>query len=732
MATLDLLKRLEKGPYGDPTFQLTSAELDQILGMIEDAVNAKLDALTLAGGQITPAPGDLNLSGGSTGWGLVQQLDGSLALQALVGSGDMVASTYDPQAIAADVFARINQTGTQALSTIAGYLTLLGGEAASNQTIAAGVITPDRAITRVETELGAASDELTNIALTNFPDGRILLIRPLTSGHAVIVKNASGGAGQIQLAGGVDFTMTATSSYLWLRATSTDWVEIGRSWGADQDGERAWLELQGSLISAGDADFTYSEATHGKVFGLTEKDQTTLRVWTFDLDQGEDGYSRGVLVNDSATEDVTVRMEDVANPGVYLSATLAARHMACLFKRADGQWIIAGKAPAELGALATLDQVAFTQVNGLAQWRILGRTSSGAGAVEAIDPSALTEEASPADGDWLLLQKTTGEFRKVQKANVSVPAATPSVNSLDATLHELLDTEREHLNVENIATAATNIVVPDTGSAGSRWHGWALTAGAVSISVARGSINGAAASSTNVTDAVWGSSSGANTTITSAGAGLPPMTAGDHFSVRNHSTAANNGIYVATGSPTTSSLPATKLTGSNPADAAAEAVDIDKHAKVTLAAGSGSEWRAAITAQAGTSAEVQLEGETAEPLALAADLDLDGHKIVGLVEALSGHIETAANKTYVLDLKAPYAYTVNSLAAKTVSGTCTAKLTIDGVDVTGITALAVSSSEDFDDASGANSVAIGNTLAMVISANSAALDLQFTVAITRA
>ena len=103
----------------------------------------------------------------------------------------------------------------------------------------------------------------------------------------------------------------------------------------------------------------------------------------------------------------------------------------------------------------------------------------------------------------------------------------------------------------------------------------------------------------------------------------------------------------------------------------------------------------------------------------------------GLVEQISGHIETADDKTYVLDLKAPYAYTIDSLAAKTASGTCTAKLTIDGTDVTGISALAVSSTEDFDDASAANAVSVGNTVALVISSNSAALDLQFTVKITR-
>lgn len=76
---------------------------------------------------------------------------------------------------------------------------------------------------------------------------------------------------------------------------------------------------------------------------------------------------------------------------------------------------------------------------------------------------------------------------------------------------------------------------------------------------------------TAVSDAVFTGSSGANTTITSAG-NLPTLTAGDYFEVRDHSTPGNNGLYQATGSPTASSLPCTKVDGVNPADAASEAI----------------------------------------------------------------------------------------------------------------------------------------------------------------
>lgn len=103
----------------------------------------------------------------------------------------------------------------------------------------------------------------------------------------------------------------------------------------------------------------------------------------------------------------------------------------------------------------------------------------------------------------------------------------------------------------------------------------------------------------------------------------------------------------------------------------------------------------------------------------------------GLVEQLTGHIETAENKTYVLDQSAAYAYTINTLIIKSASGAVTAKLTIDGVDVTGISAVSVSSTEATGTASAANAVSVGNTVALVLSSNSSALDVAFTVKSTR-
>ena len=78
---------------------------------------------------------------------------------------------------------------------------------------------------------------------------------------------------------------------------------------------------------------------------------------------------------------------------------------------------------------------------------------------------------------------------------------------------------------------------------------------------------------TAVSDAAWGSPTGRQVTITSAGSNLPAISAGDYFAVRDHSSTQNNGLYKETGgSPTTGSITADKVTGSAPVTGGAEAV----------------------------------------------------------------------------------------------------------------------------------------------------------------
>jgi hypothetical protein len=61
------------------------------------------------------------------------------------------------------------------------------------------------------------------------------------------------------------------------------------------------------------------------------------------------------------------------------------------------------------------------------------------------------------------------------------------------------------------------------------------------------------------TDATWGAPTGQNTTISSGGSELPAINSGEYFEVRDHVSAANNGCYEATGSPSAAAIPCTKL-----------------------------------------------------------------------------------------------------------------------------------------------------------------------------
>jgi hypothetical protein len=62
-----------------------------------------------------------------------------------------------------------------------------------------------------------------------------------------------------------------------------------------------------------------------------------------------------------------------------------------------------------------------------------------------------------------------------------------------------------------------------------------------------------------------------------------------------------------------------------------------------------------------------------------------------------------------------------------LSGTCTWAIQIDGVSVTGLSAVSVSSVEQLVTALGANTVTTGQRVTIVSSSNSAALDVEFTI-----
>lgn len=135
-----------------------------------------------------------------------------------------------------------------------------------------------------------------------------------------------------------------------------------------------------------------------------------------------------------------------------------------------------------------------------------------------------------------------------------------------------------------------------------------------------------------------------------------------------------------------------------------------------------------ITAASNTAIQITESQVTNLTSDLAAKLSSTG---TGLVEALPGMIETPTNKTYILDQSAAYGYTINTLIIATVSGTITAAVKINGTNVTSISAVSVSSTPTTATASGANTVSAGDKITLVLSSNSTAVDLSFTLKVTR-
>lgn len=86
---------------------------------------------------------------------------------------------------------------------------------------------------------------------------------------------------------------------------------------------------------------------------------------------------------------------------------------------------------------------------------------------------------------------------------------------------------------------------------------------------------GSVTSTSTLTDLVFASSSGVNTTITSSGSDMPALAVNAYFEIRDHSTVGNNGLYqVVTVNSSTASYAVKKIVGSNPANASSEAASM--------------------------------------------------------------------------------------------------------------------------------------------------------------
>ena len=129
----------------------------------------------------------------------------------------MVINRYDGQG--RPVLDGLVVEGELSAGEIDGFL-CVGSE--TELTISGGEITVTKSYHDVDTQAGAASDDLDTINGGNI--GSFLVLRPENSARTVVLKD---GTGNLYLAG--DFTMDHRSDMVLLFFGGTNWIELSRS-----------------------------------------------------------------------------------------------------------------------------------------------------------------------------------------------------------------------------------------------------------------------------------------------------------------------------------------------------------------------------------------------------------------------------------------------------------------------------------------------------------------------
>jgi len=95
-------------------------------------------------------------------------------------------------------------------------------------------------------------------------------------------------------------------------------------------------------------------------------------------------------------------------------------------------------------------------------------------------------------------------------------------------------------------------------------------------------------------------------------------------------------------------------------------------------------------------------------------------------------LSAGANATYPLDSGAGFAYTITKLkSAAVATGSISAAIQINSVNVTNLSAVSITGVAADTSATGANTVAVGNRVTVVLSSNSSATNVEFTLVATR-
>lgn len=181
----------------------------------------------------------------------------------------------------------------------------------------------------------------------------------------------------------------------------------------------------------------------------------------------------------------------------------------------------------------------------------------------ALDPHSISQGNIQACSD-LVFGTPTGDAVTITSVGSNIPRL------VDKEFFEI----RNHPQATNNGLYQVDDATPATGSVDVR-----KVSGADPVVDATGrNVDFLCSLATAVSDAVWANASTTDVDITSAGGNLPTLFVGSRFIVRNHATAANNGGYEVLSS-VTNGFNCRKLTGSNPANAISEAVDIDSEQK---------------------------------------------------------------------------------------------------------------------------------------------------------
>lgn len=142
----------------------------------------------------------------------------------------------------------------------------------------------------------------------------------------------------------------------------------------------------------------------------------------------------------------------------------------------------------------------------------------------------------------------------------------------------------------------------------------------------------------------------------------------------------------------------------------------------------------ARTPTAHTHPAAQISDSTTPGRALLTAADAAAQRAALALSAIarSVYLSSVADGTVVIEAKAAFALTLNQLRGlKTSAGSVSVAVQVNGTNVTGLSGLSATTSAQDATATGANTVAVGDRITLVLSSSASAAGLEFTLSATR-